>query len=249
MKILFTIIAIDTNINGQSFYLDAAKRLSKEILDQTSHDLYVTTNNISFFNDIQSDRLTIRNNINSKNILYYNTEFNFNLKHHSFLNIPNTYDYIIYLDCDIKLDIWTKNSDKFMNDIMNNYEFGADRTNCTLLSQVEEFQKTGNALFKHKIQSYDILNQFNSSEDIYNSILPSEHFLIFKNVPEKIQKFQQRWSELDIYLQNKNGEGGAWGDGFEIGIAARYAGFHNFVNLNPFYWKETLGFQFNGNKY
>jgi hypothetical protein len=249
MKILFTILVIDTNIPGQGFYLDSAKRLSTEILSQTTHDLYITTNNVSFFDTIKSNRLTIRNNININNILFYNTEFNFNLKHYAFLDINSIYDYIIYLDCDIKLDRWKENSDKFMNDMMSHYEFGADRTNCTLSSQVEEFQNTGNALFKHKIQSYDILKRFALSEDIYHSVLPSEHFLILKNIPEKIQKFQQKWSELDLYLQNKNGEGGAWGDGFEIGISARYAGLHNILTLNPFYWKETLGFQFNGNKF
>lgn len=250
MKILFTTLAIDTNIVGQQFYLKSAKKLASEILDKTNHDIMISTNHLSFFKDMSSNnRCIIRNNIEQNSVLSFNTEFNFNLKHHSFKDIPVYYDYIIYVDCDIKLDHWTGESDAFMDNIMSEYDYGADRLNCVLEQQIHEFQITGSALFKHKIESYEILSKYSLEDDILQARLPSEHIFILKNIPNKINKFQQKWSELNSFLQSKKGSGGAWGDGFEIGISARYAGLNKFFNLSTFYWQDTLGFQFNGNKY
>lgn len=245
-KILFTLISLDT---GQAFYLDAAKRLSSEILEQTPHNVLISTNNVDFFSDIVSERCIVRNNIKENSILKYNSEFNYNLKHHAFMDIPDGYDYIIYLDCDIKLSTWTSESDVFMGTQFTNYEFGADRLNCYLKDEVGYYLTGRPCLFKHKISSYDILDRFTMEEDIMNSRLPSEHFLILKNDKEKIKLFQEKWEELNEYLQSKNGVGGSWGDGFEIGISARYAGYHNLMEMSPYYWSEILGFRFNGNKY
>ena len=81
------------------------------------------------------------------------------------------------------------------------------------------------------------------------SLLPSEHFLILKNEENKIRKFYDKWKELNDYLQSINGEGGSWGDGFEIGISARCAGFHQPIEINQGAWDGILGFKFNGNKF
>jgi hypothetical protein len=81
-----------------------------------------------------------------------------------------------------------------------------------------------------------------------NSQLPSEHFLIFKYDKEKLNKFQERWKEMNDHLQSINGDGGSWGDGFEIGVSARYAGFHKTIEVSHGIWHGTLGFIFNGNK-
>ena len=245
-KILFTLISIDT---GHIFYLEAAKRLINEILNQTKHDIMISTNNVEFFSDINSSRCVIRNNIKKDSVFEYGSEFNYNLKHHAFLNIPKKYEYIIYLDCDIKLNSWKMESDFFMETEMINYDFGADRLNCHLKDEVTFYLTGLNCLFKHKISSYDILDRYTMDDDIMNSRLPSEHFFILKNDPEKIKKFQEKWEEQNYYLQNKKGVGGSWGDGFEIGISARYAGFENIMEMNPYYWSEILGFKFNGNKY
>ena len=73
MKILFTILSIDS---GNVMYLQSAKRLVNEILDQTKHDVLVSTNNLNFFEDISSNRFFIRNNIDTSCILKYGSEFN-----------------------------------------------------------------------------------------------------------------------------------------------------------------------------
>ena len=246
MKILFTLLSIDS---GNSMYLQSAKRLVNEILNQTQHDVLLSTNNLIFFEDISSNRFFIRNNINASCVLKYGSEFNYNLKYNAFENIPIDYDVIIYLDCDIKLDTWNRNSDNHIENIFKNYDFGATRLNCSMIGSVNEYRKTGRTLFSHKINSYKILEKFSDSDDIMSSLLPSEHFLIFKNDETKIRKFYDKWKELNEHLQSINGEGGSWGDGFEIGVSARYAGFHNPIEFNQGTWDGILGFKFNGNKF
>lgn len=240
-------VSIDTGRG--TLYLESAKRLISEILEQTSHDVLLSTNNYDFFSDIISERCKVRNNIKEDSILEYGTEFNFNLKHHAFIDIPEIYDYIIYIDCDIKLTSWTNDSDLFMTNEMVNYEFSADRLNAILIDDVKRFKTGTPCLFSHKISSYDIIERYSEDDDIMNSRLPSEHIFIIKNDKDKVIKFQEKWEELNNYLQSKNGLGGSWGDGFEIGISLRYAGYRNFINLSPYYWNVVLGFNFNGNKF
>jgi hypothetical protein len=246
MKILFTILSIE---NDDKMYLTSAKTLTQEILNQTNHDVLISTNNVEFFSDIQSNRVIVRDNILKDSTLKYNNEFNYNLKHFAFENLPDGYDCLIYLDGDIKLEGWNNNSESYIMDIMSNYDFGATRLNCYLGESITELNETGRTLFSHKINSYKIKENYVESDDIMNSQLPSEHFLIFKYDKEKLNKFQERWKEMNDHLQSINGDGGSWGDGFEIGISARYAGFHNTIDISHGMWHGTLGFIFNGNKY
>jgi hypothetical protein len=181
--------------------------------------------------------------------LKYGSEFNYNLKYNAFENISSEYDVIIYLDCDIKLDGWDNNSENYIENIFKNHDFGATRLNCSMIDSINEYKKTGRTLFSHKINSYKILEKYGDNDDIMSSLLPSEHFLIFKNDTDKIRKFYEKWKELNEYLQSINGNGGSWGDGFEIGISARCAGFHNPIEINQGTWDCILGFKFNGNKF
>lgn len=246
MKILFTLVSIDS---GDPMYLESAKRLTNEILSQTNHDVLLSTNNPEFFSDINSQKFFLRNNIDETSIFRYNSEFNYNLKYHAFDDIPKNYDILIYLDCDIKLDGWDLESENYINNTFNNFEFGATRLNCSMIGSIDEYRKTGRTLFSHKIDSYKIMENYNDDDDIMSSLLPSEHFLIFKNDEEKIKKFHKKWKELNDYLQSINGMNGSWGDGFEIGISARYAGYHNVIEVSQGIWDGVLKFKFNGNKY
>jgi hypothetical protein len=246
MKILFTLLSLDC---GNMMYLQSAKRLVNEVLEQTNHDVLLSTNNLEFFNDIISERFFIRNNIDESSIFKYNSEFNYNLKYHAFKDIPVNYDVIIYLDCDIKLEYWTINSDNLINEYMSIYDFGATRLNCSMGGSVQEYRETGRTLFSHKLHSYNILENYSDSDDIMNSLLPSEHFLILKNDTEKVVKFYEKWKELNNHLQSVDGSGGSWGDGFEIGVSARHSGFHKTIEINQGMWDSVLGFKFNGNKY
>lgn len=246
MKILFTILSVESN---SQMYLTCAKKLSQEILEQTNHDVLISTNNLGFFSDILNDRVIVRNNITENSILQYNSEFNYNLKHFAFENLPIDYDCIIYLDSDIKLMGWNTKSDDYVSEILDKYDFGAARLNCLLGSSVIELKETGRTLFEHKIKSYGILKKYTEADDIMNSQLPSEHFLIMKNDVSKLKLFQQKWKEMNEHLQSINGDGGSWGDGFEIGISARYSGYHKTIDISHNIWANTLCFIFNGNKF
>ena len=155
MKILFTILSIEEDAKK---YFTSTKILTQEILNQTNHDILISTNNVDFFSDIQSNRVIVRNNILKNSTLRYNNEFNYNLKHFAFENLPTDYDCIIYLDCDIKLDGWDNNSDLYINNLIDNYDFGATRLNCYLGKSITELKESGTTLFKHKIDSYKNYN-------------------------------------------------------------------------------------------
>jgi hypothetical protein len=245
MKILFTLLSIESKNNN---YLLSAKELIKEILLQTKHDILLSTNNVEFFSDINDERIIIRNNIDDTSKFQYNGEFNYNLKYHAFKNIPPQYDYIIYLDCDIKLENWTTDSDSYFLNTISKYDFAATRLNCVLSDEIGYYLNNQNCLFKHKIVLYNILEKYKNDDDILKSQLPSEHFFILKNDTEKINMFQQKWKEQNDELQKTGCSSCSWGDGFEIGISARFAGLNNTFEVNFWEWCYLLGFKFNGNK-
>lgn len=248
MRLLFTIISIESRL---SHYLESAKLLTNEILNKTKHDVIISTNRPDYFDNLKSDRLVIRNNIRENSIIDYPSgEFNYNLKHHAFLELPENYDYIIYLDCDIKLHNWTEKSDEWFINEMEGFDFAADGLNRDLKNMFQWFLNDEDCLFKHKLNSYDFKDRYKIEDElINNTFLPSEHILIFKNEPKKIKSFQESWEKQNNYLQDKNGGNGSWGDGFEIGVSAFDAGFNKIKHLGTNYWKELFGFEFNGNKY
>lgn len=250
MRVIFTLLCI--KIGDSNLYTDATARLIDEILTQSNHDILLSTNATELQEKFRNNnRVIVRDNItNTNNILKYSSEFNYNLKYLAFENIPSNYDLIIYLDCDIKLDGWNLNSDCYLENLFmkEHYNFGATRLNCLLRNEVNQHRTAGRALFSHKIQSYKILD-YSDTDDIMLSVLPSEHFLIFKNDNIKVNQFYSKWKQLNDHLQSINGSGGSWGDGFEIGISARYAGFCSPVEIDYGSSINILGFKFNGNKY
>jgi hypothetical protein len=137
----------------------------------------------------------------------------------------------------------------FLKSIFVDRDFGATRLNCILSDEINYYKTNQNCLFRNKIELYNILQNFDELDDIMGSQLPSEHFLIFKNNPEKLKLFSEKWKEMSNHLQSTNCDSCSWGDGFEIGISARFAGFHDTIEINHGDWKDVLGFKFNGNKF
>lgn len=246
MKTLFTILSLST---GRDMYLIASKNLINELLSNTNHDILLTTNNVGFFDDIKNNRLIVRNNVPEDSILLYRSgsEFNYNIKYLAFKDLPEGYDVVFYVDGDIKNEFWNQISEDRLNYLMNSYEWVATRLNCVLKNEVQQYKNTGGCLFSHKIQSYNIL-EWDINNNLMESCLPSEHFLIFKYNKEKLEKFAYKWGELNSILQNQDGGNGSWGDGFEIGISAKYAGYDNIFDLHFGDLQTQFGFIFNGNK-
>ena len=245
MRILFTLLAIQTR---NEMYLEAARTLTQEIIELTKHDVLITTNNVRFFDSIASSRVKVRNNIPEDQILSYTSEFNYNTKHLAFEGIPSEYDVIFYMDCDVKLAYWNEKSDAFVEKLISTHEYGATRLNAYLGTSIDEHNQKGKSLFTHKILSYGF-TELSADDPIRQARLPSEHFLIFKNIPDKIDAFYRHWRDQDKLLQVKNASSGSWGDGFEIGIAVHLAKFINLADINHGDSVTILGIRFNGNKH
>jgi hypothetical protein len=246
MKVLFTFLSIARNTD---MYLNASYKLANEILENTPHDVLITTNEVEFFEGITSERFNVRNNVPKDSVLAYkdNSEFNYNLKYLAFKDLPEGYDVIFYLDGDIKSLFWDDLSQERLTILMEKYDWVATRLDSVLINEVNQHKKIGGALFSHKINSYGVLN-WEDTDPLLNSHLPSEHFLIFKYDKEKLKKFSDKWSELNSILQEQNGGYGSWGDGFEMGISAKYAGYDNKFDLSYGDLQTHFGFLFNGNK-
>ncbi len=246
MKVLFTFLSIST---GGDLYLKSSKKLIKQILENTRHDVLLTTNKLEYYDDIDDNRFIVRDNIPEDSVFMYrgDVEFNYNLKYLAFKDLPEGYDVIFYIDGDIKNNFWNEESENKLKLLINSYDWVATRLNCILKNEVIQYKTTGSSLFKHKIASYEIL-KWDENDTLMESHLPSEHFLIFKYDKEKLDRFAIKWAELNSILQNKNGGDGSWGDGFEMGISANYAGYDNMCDLPSGDLENYFGFFFNGNK-
>jgi hypothetical protein len=244
MKGVFTLLSINC---GTTMYLNSSSILIDEILNQTSFDIIVTTNDVNFFSDKLNERVLIRG-INDNNLIFsYNNGFNYNLKYLCFEDIPEIYDYIIYLDCDIKLDGWNEKSTNLIDFHLQNHEVIGTRFEAILKNEYQHYLDGIGHTFSHKINSYEI-SKYDLNDDIFESRLPSEHFLIIKNDPQKITLFVNKWKQMNFYLQSKNGNGGSHCDAFEIGISLRSAGLNDIYNMSYGVSTIDLGFKFNGNK-
>lgn len=239
MKTLITLLSI-----GEK-YSNSCKLLIDQLLQNTPYDILISTDDISFF-PIYPERVTVRNNMEDGILLNYYTEFNYNLKFHAFKDLPEGYEIVLYLDCDIKNNFWDQKSTELIENILSNYDFVGTRFNCVLKNEIDQLAKTGNCLFKHKIDSYQVLKWEDTS--LLEAKLPSEHFFGFKYDKVKLNLFYEKWRELNFLLQKDPVDNRSWGDGFEIGIAAFHAGYTNVYDLEFGRQLTVLGLEFNGNK-
>lgn len=239
MNVLITLLSI-----GEKYSI-SCKLLVEELLSNTPFSILISTDNIQYF-PTYKERVTVRQNIEEEALRSYGSEFNYNLKYHAFKNIPEGYDVVLYLDCDMKSKFWNESSTQLLGEIFANKEFLGCRFNCTLKTELEQLEKTGKCLFEHKINSYKVKTWKDSS--ILNSKLPSEHIFGFKYNKVKLEAFYNKWRELNYILQQEPTKHQSWGDGFEIGIAAYTAGYTEVYDVEYGIQQTVLGFQFNGNK-
>ena len=116
-KTIFTFLSICNGMD--TMYFEASKSLTNEILSHTPHDVLITNNDISQFDEFENnDRVMVRGLPKYHLTHYYSTSFNYNLKYLCYIDIPTEYDHIIYLDGDIKLSGWGPNSDEFIQNFL-----------------------------------------------------------------------------------------------------------------------------------
>lgn len=237
MIFLFTILAIQKK-NGDFSYLNATKKLIENILEFTTHDILISTNCPSFFQE--SARVSVRNPITENHkLIYDNGHFNYNLKYLCFDKIPLIYDYIVYIDGDIKMIDWKEEE---ICSCISEFDFIGTRLGCRMFSELEQIETKGKSLLQHKIKSYETIIDY-KKEKINEAVFPSEHCFIIKNIDQKVQTFHDTWETLNNHMQSINARYGVWGDAFEIGISAAVSGYEKYQNFN-----DGLYFKFNGNK-
>lgn len=245
MKTLFTVVAF--SIKGLDNYLESAKKLAENIISNSPHDILITTNKKEYFKDIESSRVIVREHSDPDLKFIINSEFNYNSKYEAFINLPQGYDVIFYVDCDIKLTHWDDKTEEYLKDFFSKYDFGATRLNATFNYHYHSYKETKQDLFWHKFEGHELLN-VDSNDVIFSAVFPSEHYLIFKYNKEALEKFAQEWKKLSFFLQNKDNPYGTLCDGFEIGLALARA---NITNVKEIHWVDhvvILGLQFNGNR-
>lgn len=247
MKILFSVVSFKTGPGFKNNYLEATKKLAKNIIEKTPHDLLITTNEKEYFSDLNPQRVFIRDNIDSNLQLFVNNEFNYNSKYEAFVNLPKDYDIIFYLDGDIEIKFWNEESDLYIQNVFSKYDYGATRLNATFLYHYNNFKTTNQDLFSHKFVGHD-MTDISESSILHKAQLPSEHFLIFKNIESNLQNFAENWKSMCFYLQNKNNPHGTLCDGFEIGISVARAGITKIFEISHGDSVLKLGLNFNGNK-
>lgn len=239
MKTLVLLLSIDADCSGN--YIQSTKYLISEILDQTEYDILITTNMVDSFE--KSDRVFVREaNLKNKDILVCR-QFNYNLKHLCFENIPYTiYDCLIYLDSDVQLTGWKLNNmDAQLRQMLKEYDVIGERFECTMEDQIENYASGEKCLFQHKLKAY--AGAISIPEHIISTArFPSEHALVFKS-DSRVVNFAAYWNVLNSLFQDY-GKEKPWGDGFEIGLSLAYAGYEKVVNL-----KMRNVLLFNGHKY
>lgn len=255
-KVIFTLLAI--SYEGQAGhkinYLIYSKKLATEILEQTSHDVMITTNNVEFFDEFKDNPRVIVRGLPDDNVsVSCNGVFNYNLKHVCFFNIPADYDIVFYMDTDMKLEgpdgeYWDESCDQHLVDLFDvqGYDAIGTRTNAILADEIISWQERNAGLFFHKFPVYGLDFILSLGEDMINARTPSEHFFILKNDPEKINKVYEVWKLLNSKYEYNTHGNSAVHDGLEIGVSLKAAGY----NIRHAGMSEHVMFKlkFNGNK-
>jgi hypothetical protein len=250
-KIAFTLLAVshDNNTN----YLESCKLLASEILNQTNHDVIITTNNTAYFSEIQNSRTLIRDLPDNDVSLHFNGAFNYNLKYMCFWNIPAIYDVVIYVDCDIKLEgpsgePWDNSVDEYISLLFDEYNWNSvgQRTYCFLEHEIDKYVGGEHSLFSHKFPIYGLDYIMSLGENMRSTKAPAEHFFMIKNSVEMTNTMYETWKELNKRYENNTNGNSAAHDALEIGIALKVAGYD--LQEIPISEHQCLKLKFNGNK-
>lgn len=231
MKYIFTTLAI-----GES-YLDSAVSLHKSILNKTTSDFNITTD--QEYNNF--DRLNF-NKLNLENYHDKRTGFSFyyNLKVLSLKYcLDKNYDYIVYTDADWRSrDEFSEQKflDLFQHMEKNNIDFCFERPAPIGPNK----RNLDNCFFQEKLRDYNVF-EHDKWDDAH---VVNEQFLVFRN-SWKFRFFVRKWEEFLWYSIKNN----IWNyaEGFEIGVSALEAQMKwdysslSFFLKNSFEFNDKLG--------
>jgi hypothetical protein len=246
MNILFTLLCIDQS--DDNCYIDYCNEFLKDLLKSTDHDVLISTNQPEKI--IKSERVTARNNLTNDLMIFKDIpeheerllmingkrKFNCTLKFLCFENIPNInqYDIIVYVDCDCAIE-WTHEDKKFIFETF--MENGFDMIGTRMGDTLGQEWDREDSIYNHKKEVY---GKIENPENAYDVGLPSEHFFMLKNDPEKINKFAKELRRLNYILQDSVCV--PWGESYELGISLYKAGFIKPKNVMS---SESIGIIYN----
>ena len=270
IKILVSSICfINRNKPGAEIYATFANRQINDVMTKTPYDIRVITNEPDLFIKSQTfwgDRVTIINDKLENNKITVGP-FNQLLKHKTMENVPQKYDWLLYLDCDagildvLNIDLVEENIKTWES---QGFDMLGTRTNCTVYGELLDHEKRmekaksegreliiwgeGN-LFSAKFIYYNVSTQ-NGPFEWFDAIMPSEHILLIKN-NEKMNVMATEFKNLCTIFEKQVDIGNivTWDmEAFEIGVSAKLAGY-NIGELGTYGHHDVLKVGFNSNNW
>ena len=266
MKILVSIVCFinDRRLDvGSIIYATYANRLINDVVNNTDFDVRVATNRPELFAEAVAntpDRVNILAADLSVDVISPMNVFNYLLKLYALRDVPAQYDWVLYLDCDAGLP-QPVTAQQVANVLQFYYdaqvfpadaEIFANRTESMPRYHIGNYEATGDDLFAAKFLCYGYTSE-NFPKELLDCPLPSEHFLLLKNTPGKLQKMSVAMEQFNDRIMALRGGprhadclGSMSEDAFEIGLAAGMAGMKMWEAGGDLY-VETLHVEFNGN--
>jgi len=258
---------------GSEIYATFANRLIESTMENTPFDFRIATNRPDLFEEILQkwpDRVSILIDKLENNQVQVGP-FNQLLKFFALKDIPESYDYVLYLDCDasfckpidmnlLKMHIeYIENQgyNGMVNRSYTNYLIGClmehevykEKLELSIKEGKEEFIPKN--LFSHKFDFYDVTME-NIPEEWKDATLPCEHIIFLKNETGKIQMVSDKISEFNDKLETQVNEPYirciSDMEAFEIGISAKLAGF-KFSEIDTYVHNDVLSVKFNGSNW
>lgn len=243
-----TICFVNRKKPGAEIYATFTRRLINDVMVKSPYDIRVVTNEPEHFKeDLEKwgERVTIKHDDLSKNQLTVGP-FNQNLKYKTLENIPEKYNWVLYLDCDagftdtLNIDEVDSHIEQWEN---QGYDMMATRTNCTVLGELQQYKKweqehqdeiaRGNTshwyqggLFTRKFNFYNVSLE-NGPKEWFDAILPSEHVFLVKN-NQKLEKMAKEFEKFNQKFETQVTQPyiATWDmEAFEIGVSAKIAGY------------------------
>jgi hypothetical protein len=267
-----TICFINFDKPGAEIYATFANRLIEDVINKTPWDIRVATNAPEKFQDAidkYGSRVSLYVDTLENNKVAVGA-FNQLLKYFALKDVPMSYDWVLYLDCDagFRQDV---NHQEVLNHIANWEAQGYDalgvRTNAIVrneladherqLAELQRMRDEGHPnpwmpmnLFTCKFNFYNITSQ-NIDPLWLDASMPSEHFLFLKNSPDgKLQRMSDRISEFNKILIAQPGPHVVIADmeAFELGVSAKVAGY-NMGDAGDYGHNWLFAINFNGNNW
>ena len=227
-----------------------AINLINDILVLTNYDVIVTTNAPDSFSGF-GDRVLVRNNIpehirismssDSKYASEAWSTFNYNLKCFAFVDIPNSYDYVIYIDADSRIERWDNSCDEWLMDNAKRYDVMATIAKDLRDRYLSYLNGAEHESVTHK---WELLRPLIQGD--LDSLIVGEYFMGIR-VGECLDNFTKHYLEF-VEFFNNNPTCPAHTEGIEIGISINRANITNIGHIGFGDFSELLGISINGGK-